>query len=1284
MAQLIVPSVQLELSDQYNQHYDSSINIPFQTNPANELKPLGQMAEAFAQYEDKIAESESNIEAQQALNDFNEYKSKQLTDLEQMPLAKAVEAYGGLNHNLENYAKTRGEQISNPKAKMKFDMSAGASLSDGRARGYALHAGQVTKQEVAVDKASIDTAAQDAVGSMGTPAFAQTMVNFRGTVDAIADKNGLTPEQKLSNWREQSSQVYLTGGTALIQEKRFSDCERMIQDNKNDMDQYTRVQLESKLNLARVQEAEHQAEKARVKANQEKSEISTNFNAALAAGDQDAADVCANQMRSYNSTLGQLMHERVALVRAGNIRDVIKDGITLGRDSQNDINALANVLPEVAPGMRQSFIDDIFVAGDKQTALTQEAEQKVFKARVEREEQLYNLARKEDQLEKAASHAAKVLTLDAEKGELLFDGIEKDKIDEEKKRIQAQLSDDKEELGKLLEAEDWEGGAEVLQRMVKTKPNLAKAWYKVLTKKQKDGIDTVNTKKATALEKQFNAFMEAGDLVSASEVYKKYVPYNQEYAKAMAAKLKAKSISVQNAQNEKTYKDLHNLATEYAKGGKWKLYGETLAKMHSVNPAMAEAMGYSGNKQQQEEFKKVQKQQAEEYQARLADEIKAKNWNKAADYAVLLGGVNPEAAKTKADVITTLSTADAAELKKQIIARHEKLYESFAAGNNAREALAQVDAITALDPVVGAAMKAKASKKFGDYAVSLFKQGVETNNEDLVKQGSELYASVAPNLSTEEQTSQLEVQRTAIGEQLLSKAKEMSTKNIASSSSLCQQIINSPNTNEADKQAAKEMLSQFAVDKTFTQLQELVKTKKYKDVGAALFTVNADGEREYSELAKQLNAVDDKKLSEILVDYENGNVEAEEQRIANIKKNKGLSDDEMKEVHDRYLENMLGGENGAVASYFIQHGIQNPTEYQTKTIREKLKHEFDSAAWEFADKTSKQVWESNTAEGAKFMQAYRTAQSIYNITIASSKEARDRALTSTNAMSQIPQEEQNKLLKIFAGDAAKEKEFVEFFNNMNTNHANGNPQTLQRVLLDIKADKYSDTDPYTAMKKVVTEYSDLSVAQLNEIDTALKERSITLRGGMVDKRSNAVQNFVSYHYEKQPYNKLEKGSKEQRAVMECTAKINDELNRRLGYNASIDAYQKEFSILITDPTFMKSLNISYKQAETQEDLGEGLKNRIEDASFTLSEAEAAGVDGSYSLEQNAYRRTFNYPHTFAGIQEYKAEARALGSGKVADRKAKEFVQKYFTEEEKAQYNIDKNVFLEKMRREYED
>lgn len=308
MAQLIVPSVNLELKDQYSQHYSSDVGLPFQINPANELKPVGEAMQAFAQYDARVKESESNIEAQQALNDLNEYKSKRLTDLEQMPLGKAVDAYQGLDKDLELFAKERGGQIKNAKAKQKFDLSAGSSLSDGRARGYALHAQQVTKHEASVDSATIDTTAQDVASQVGTPEFQTGMQNFRGVLSTYADKYGLSAEERVSYEREQTKKVYVNAGNNLITTKQFGACAKMLADGKNDMDQYTYNDISAKLKAAQIAEAEHQEAQARARRNQALSEQLQLFSAAEKAGMHDDAKKYAGDIGKTNPALGHFLN----------------------------------------------------------------------------------------------------------------------------------------------------------------------------------------------------------------------------------------------------------------------------------------------------------------------------------------------------------------------------------------------------------------------------------------------------------------------------------------------------------------------------------------------------------------------------------------------------------------------------------------------------------------------------------------------------------------------------------------------------------------------------------------------------------------------------------------------------------------------------------------------------------------------------------------------------------------------------------------------------------------
>lgn len=1397
MAQIIAPSVQLQLDDQYNQHYDSAINVPFQINPANELKPLGVMAEAFAQYENKLAESESNIEAQTALNKFNEYKAQRLTDLAQMPVGKAVDAYKGLDNDLQNYAKICGQNITSPKAKNKFDISAGSAVSDGKIRGYALHAEQVTKQEANVDAAAIDTASQAAASSVGTPTFHQDVQNFMGVVDANADKYGFTPEEKLSYKREQTKKLYVNAGETLITTKEFSKCAQMLQEEKENMDTYTYNDINSKLKAAMEVDAKRKAAEAREKRSQEMSEISMVFSAAKEAKDYKTANNCAEKMKAYRPELASVWGEQVALGQAGLLNNTIKDNITIGRDSQSEINELTHVLPNVAPEARAAFIGDIFIAGDKQTALTQQAEAQALKSRLEREEKQYNKAIEVNQLDKAADHAARILIDDPERADLLFDGIAKEQQDAFKAALKERLTSNEKELNKWLEAEDWDKSYDRILDIAKDKPNYAKALLAALNKKQKDSIETVRTKRVTALEAGFNTRLEAGDLDGAYEKYKQIASLNSEKAEDLRVKLnkKQQDLSTTALDNQKkryekiinnyaegkdyktvakylgqyeqldkemkdalvskfskqqldeierartkevqritslydeslksnTWKDAGNYLNELAQydpeaaQAKWKtltklqkdkiiadnkerykevaaLYDEhvkankpdlaikDLAEMAKVNYAMADAKALTLDKTQKDLQEKERAKQAAKYTSLFEDHMKAGKLDKAADSLVALSVHDPDAAKAKYDQITKAQSDKEQKLKKEMLTRYQSLIEHYAKGKDYDSINQQLENVNKIDHELALALQSEVSKAHADYATSTIDLGVQTNNQALQQRGVTEYAKAEVGLTETEKARQLTQRQNSVGSQLLKQAEKYSTKNVALASNICQQIINTPSADQASKDAAKQMLGQFDIDKVFTQAEALVQTKNFRDLGSALYTTDANGKRVYSELAKRMYEANPDKFTDIVTGYENGNIKAEEERVENIKKNRGLPDEEQRTEYDRYVSSRLDGENGMVAVYMTEHGVKNPTEYQRQTIRNKLEQEIKTQAWQHVEQVNNEVWEKNTAEGARFMSTYKAAQAIYDNTIMKSQEARHRALTSTNAFSQLPQKDQNELLKVFGGDKEKEQEFISYFNGMNKNHAEGNPQAYQRVLLDIKANKYIDSDPYTAMKKIGIDNSDLSPEQLNQIDKELKEHELTLKGQTINSFNSQLKDFFTQHLKYgSKFSKLEAGSPEERAVMTAVAKVQAELDRRLGFNGNIDSYQREFAVLLRDEKMMQQIHTSVLQAKTQADFADNLADRVEDASLQLNEAEARGVQGSYSLEASAERRSFHYPFTFAGIQEYIRDARALGSDKVANRKAKAFVEKYFTDEEKKQYEIDKAVWIKKISDQY--
>ena len=310
MAQLIVPSVDLQLQNQYAQHYASDTGVPFQINPANELKPVAEAMKAFAQYDARVKESESNIEAQNALNEFNEYKSKRLTDLQQMPLGKAVDAYAGLDTDLELFAKQSGAKINSARAKAKFDASIGSALSNGRAQGYAVHAQQVTQHEEKVDSATIDLASQDVASKVGTPEYQTAMESFKGTIGIFSNKYGFTSEEATAFERNETKKIFINAGNNLITTKQFGKCAEMLHTNQSKMDSFTYNDLNAKLHSAMEADAKQKAAEARQRKNEALSDVMQLFSAAQKAGQHDDAKVYAGEVGKINPALGKLLEDQ--------------------------------------------------------------------------------------------------------------------------------------------------------------------------------------------------------------------------------------------------------------------------------------------------------------------------------------------------------------------------------------------------------------------------------------------------------------------------------------------------------------------------------------------------------------------------------------------------------------------------------------------------------------------------------------------------------------------------------------------------------------------------------------------------------------------------------------------------------------------------------------------------------------------------------------------------------------------------------------------------------------
>ena len=1392
MAQLIVPSVDLQLQSQYAQHYASDTGVPFQINPANELKPVAEAMKAFAQYDARVKESESNIEAQNALNEFNEYKSKRLTDLQQMPLGKAVDAYAGLDTDLELFAKQSGAKINSARAKAKFDASIGSALSNGRAQGYAVHAQQVTRHEEKVDSATIDLASQDVASKVGTPEYQTAMESFKGTIGVFSNKYGFTSEEATAFERNETKKIFINAGNNLITTEQFGKCAEMLHDNKGEMDSFTYNDISAKLKAGMEAAAKRREAEARQKANEAKSEINANYAAALAAKDHAAADIEADKMKAYSPTLGQLMGERVALLQAGDLNEQIKTGMTIGRDSQAEINMLSSVLPRVAPEARAAFIDDLFVAGDKQTTLAQKAEQEAQKAYLEREKNLYETAKKYDQPEKAAEHAINVYMKDPVQGDLFLDGLNKDQQDKIKAQIKEQLADTEKELGKWIEAGDWKNATDRILEIAKYKPNLARAWLGALDAKQKAAFETEKSKRLTAAEKNFNAYLEAGETDKAYGEYQKIDALDREHGNALLAKLNKKAGDLKQtaqdnqvkrldklidnyaagddyktvgallaegdkidpqyfaarrskfskeqldaieqatnkektrltslfdesmkseswddakkwltelakydleganakfktlsktekekfiAHNKEQYQQFKELYDEHVKANEWEKAAIDLAGMRQFNELMADAKGLTLNKEVKDALEKDRAKQEKDIVSLINKNKEAKRYDKMADNIVALGAINSKEADAWRDVALKMQGDDAEKLKKELASRYETLHNHYVKAGNYDEAYKQLESLNKIDHEKAIALQAETAKSQADYATKMRDLAVETQDQELAQRADATYQQAKPLLTEEEQARNKALQEKSVGNNLLKQAEKVSSKNVGLAANICQQIISSPNADEASKTAAKQMISQFEIDKVLNQCDMLLKTEQYRDFAAAMYTKNEKGERVPSELANRIYDVSPEKYADFMARYEKGNVGAEEKRIENVRKNKGLPDDELKLTHDKYISSMLDGNDGAVDVYFKEHGVANPTDYQRATIRAKLAKEIDGQAWQYANKVSDEVWEKNTAEGAQFFSAYRSAQALYNQAIMATPEARHRGLTTTNAFSQIPQDKQNELLKMFGGDSAKEKEFIEYFNNMNKNHAVGNPQTYQRVLLDIKANKYLD-EPQKSMQTIMQNHSDLDPEQLNQIEKELKEHTLELKGQNINSQNSYIKNFFANKLYGSDFADLDKGSPEQKAVMTATAKMNMELDRRLGFNASIDAYEKEFAVLLTDKSFMKQVSTSILQAKTQDDLSEDFDDAVEDSKVTLSEAQERGVAGRYSLEESAVRRSFHYPFTFAGMQEYISDARHLGGNyQRLSREAKDFVDKYFTDEEKKRYEMDKQVYLKKV------
>lgn len=357
MAQVFVPQSNLQLQDQYAQNFQSDTSIPYKVDPSKALDPMVEVATAYAKYDETMQEISSDAEAQDAINKFNEYKSKRLSDLQNAQGQNALENYKTLDSDLETKAKSFGVNLEG-KAKNKYDKSIGTALADGRASGYAIHGNQAVVANNKAMLANIDNLGQSAMDAFGSDQYNARLQEMFSAINNMGAKNGWTKEEIDAVVLDKTTKVWETGIRALITQDNFSEAAYQLNQGKGVMDEYTHTTLTATLNAQRLKRAKEDEARRQSEANQKVNKLLQVGKTYEEAEDYDTAQAYYTKAYEYNPELALAYMYFANHKRAKDYHATAKQSYEIGDKKLGDKYA-TKALKEYGGYFSQEQTDDL-------------------------------------------------------------------------------------------------------------------------------------------------------------------------------------------------------------------------------------------------------------------------------------------------------------------------------------------------------------------------------------------------------------------------------------------------------------------------------------------------------------------------------------------------------------------------------------------------------------------------------------------------------------------------------------------------------------------------------------------------------------------------------------------------------------------------------------------------------------------------------------------------------------------------------------------------------------